>query len=320
MKAIYFTLLMLLFSLTTALAQLATYDVIAGNGNGLRFWSSDSHKIHMGNSTEYHYGPVTDYSIKMNMNAITGRGWTWGQPGIIPIAAISNTGAMQIAGNFTSMADGLFNGNVGIGTTTPGKKLEVNGDILLRNSSGLKQIFTWNSSDPNWRIGMNQNPGFSRSMATSHVQFLTYAPGSTQGFAVGVNGGNSSFEIKGSDHTAFFRGNVGIGTTTPDYKLDVLGTIRANEVKVATGWSDFVFELDYALKSLDQVEKFIEENGHLPDIPSAEEVEENGISLGEMDAKLLQKIEELTLHMIRMQKQMDELKAENVLLKREIED
>ncbi len=109
-------------------------------------------------------------------------------------------------------------------------------------------------------------------------------------------------------------GNIGIGTSTPDYKLDVLGTIRANEVKVATGWSDFIFEPDYELKSLDQVEEFIEAYGHLPDIPSAEEVEENGISLGDMDAKLLQKIEELTLYMLEMKKENAEIKLANELL------
>ncbi|MCV9387482.1 hypothetical protein [Reichenbachiella ulvae] len=70
-----------------------------------------------------------------------------------------------------------------------------------------------------------------------------------------------------------------------------------------TGWSDFVFFDNYNLRSLDETEQFIQENQHLPDIPSEAEVTANGINLGEMDAKLLQKIEELTLHMIEMNKQ-----------------
>ena len=106
-------------------------------------------------------------------------------------------------------------GSVGIGTTTPGRTLEVNGDISLPSSSGNKQIYTWSPTDANWRIGMSSTPGFSRSIATSHVQYLSYGNSAEQGFAVGVNGGQSSFEITSGNHQAFFRGNVGIGTTTP---------------------------------------------------------------------------------------------------------
>src|SRR5437899_7064826 len=73
-------------------------------------------------------------------------------------------------------------GSVGIGTTTPGKSLEVIGDISLPSSSGNKQIFTWSPTDMNWRIGMSASPGFTTSMATSHVQYLTYFTGPGQGF------------------------------------------------------------------------------------------------------------------------------------------
>lgn len=77
------------------------YNVLAGNGYGVRFWQSDSYKIHMGNAGEYQYGPVTDYSIKTNMNNQSGRGWTWGVTGATPVAAIeATTGDMQIAGDF----------------------------------------------------------------------------------------------------------------------------------------------------------------------------------------------------------------------------
>ncbi len=117
-------------------------------------------------------------------------------------------------------------------------------------------------------------------------------------------------------------GNVGIGTENPDAELAVNGTIHTKEVKVdLIGWSDFVFEESYDLPSLEQVEAQIKEKGHLKDIPSAAEVAENGIYLGEMDAKLLQKIEELTLYMIDLNKQVqtqkteiEQLKAKNALL------
>ena len=100
-------------------------------------------------------------------------------------------------------------------------------------------------------------------------------------------------------------GNIGIGTTNPNgWKLAVNGSIRAKEIKVETGWSDFVFEKDYKLPTLKQVESHIKAKGHLKDIPSAKEVEENGIFLGEMDSKLLQKIEELTLYTIAQEKKI----------------
>lgn len=108
---------------------------------------------------------------------------------------------------------------------------------------------------------------------------------------------------------------VGINTSSPDYTLDVNGTIRAKEVLIETGWSDFVFEEGYKLKSLNEVEKFIQKNKHLPDIPSASEVEEKGVSLGDIQPKLLQKVEELTLYVIELKKENEALKDMIVELK-----
>ncbi|QLE02015.1 hypothetical protein HX109_10785 [Galbibacter sp. BG1] len=104
-------------------------------------------------------------------------------------------------------------------------------------------------------------------------------------------------------------GNVGLGVSDPgNWKLAVNGNIRTKEIKVETqGWSDFVFKENYKLPTLEEVEKHIKEEGHLQDIPSAEEVEEDGIFLGEMDAKLLQKIEELMLYTIDQQKMIKKL-------------
>ena len=111
----------------------------------------------------------------------------------------------------------------------------------------------------------------------------------------------------------FSTGNIGIGTMSfvdgsDTYRLSVAGKVRAEAVKVYTDWADYVFEKDYKLPTLKEVEAYIEENGHLKDIPSAEEVEENGIDVGEMNKLLLQKIEELTLYAIELKKEIEELK------------
>jgi hypothetical protein len=111
-------------------------------------------------------------------------------------------------------------------------------------------------------------------------------------------------------------GNVGINTTeTKGYKLAINGNVIANKVVVKQyPWADFVFKPDYKLPPLSMVEQHIKEKGHLLDIPSEKEVAEKGIDLGSMDAKLLQKVEELTLYVIDQQKQIEELKKQNVLL------
>ncbi|TJZ49893.1 hypothetical protein FAZ15_21970 [Sphingobacterium olei] len=108
-------------------------------------------------------------------------------------------------------------------------------------------------------------------------------------------------------------GFVGIGTTSPREKLSVNGNIRAKEIKVeASPWPDYVFESDYSLLSLEELESYIQKNKHLPDIPKAEEAEKDGVSLGEMNRLLLKKIEELTLYLIDMKKEIEELKTSGI--------
>ena len=86
-------------------------------------------------------------------------------------------------------------------------------------------------------------------------------------------------------------------------------------IKTSLAWADYVFADDYSLKSLSEVEKFIQTNKHLPNVPSAQELVNNGLDLGTMQAIQMEKIEELTLYLIQMQKEIDLLKAENSALK-----
>lgn len=107
------------------------------------------------------------------------------------------------------------------------------------------------------------------------------------------------------------KGRVGIGGVSyPQNALEVNGTIRAKEVKVETGWADFVFAPDYQLPTLGEVEAHIKEHKHLPGIPTEAEVKKDGANLGEMNVKLLQKVEELTLYMIQQNKEIESLKKE----------
>ena len=103
-------------------------------------------------------------------------------------------------------------------------------------------------------------------------------------------------------------GNVGIGTDNPTYKLSVNGNIHSKEVVVETGWADYVFDKKYKLVPLDEVEKFIVQNKRLPGIPSAAEIETKGLHLADTQKKMMEKIEELTLYIIRQQKEIDALK------------
>ena len=170
-------------------------------------------------------------------------------------------------------------GSVGIGTTTPenGFKLDVNG-LSSMGTSGSARLYLGT---------INASTAFIQSRNLSINQKLLFS------------GSAYNFDI----------GNVGIGIAYPTEKLSVNGKIRAHEIKVeTTGWPDFVFKPDYNNPSLLSVEKFIKINGHLPGIPSAEIIEREGVNLGEMNKKLLQKIEELTLHLIRQEKEITELK------------
>lgn len=153
----------------------------------------------------------------------------------------------------------------------------------------------YNNSPNRWIL---HNPNDSRKL-------LVLAP---------INSSGSGYNW-GAGFNFWNDGSLTIGAGKQSgYKLAVNGLIRAKEVRVNTGWSDFVFEEDYALPTLSEVESHIKTYGHLPSIPSAAEVESEGVELGGISSKLLQKIEELTLYVIAQEKRIAALEAENKAL------
>ncbi len=190
------------------------------------------------------------------------------------------------------------NGNVGIGITSPQTHLHIRSNV---SASATVQS---QSSNAYWVADIGGNNGGGLQILNLGVpkSFVYWGNGGAQPSRFGI-------WVNGSDRLVIRNnGAVGIGTYVPDtsFKLSVNGKIKAKEIKVDTGWADFVFENDYNLPTLQEVEDHIKKKGHLKNIPSAVEVEKNGIFLGEMNAKLLQKIEELTLYLIEQDKQNKE--------------
>ncbi|ATP58019.1 hypothetical protein CPT03_16875 [Pedobacter ginsengisoli] len=191
-------------------------------------------------------------------------------------------------------------------TSTGVNEAIVSPDELMRlNPAGKLGIGTGSTISAKLHV-VDVNPQLRLGYDVSNYNvFRTGASGSLDILAYGTNP-NIVLTPGGTGNT-IINGNVGIGTTTPNEKLSVNGKVRAKEIKVeAADWPDYVFAEDYKLPSLNETELHIKEKGHLPGIPSAEEVKANGVDLGEMNAKLLKKIEELTLLMIQLNKKVEE--------------
>lgn len=189
-------------------------------------------------------------------------------------------------------------GKLGLGTSSPTEKLTIAGNVNI-------------GADGNASLRVRNLYGKSSSSSALDHLYLNYS--SRKNVYVGSTNNQASF---------FVHGNIGIGTEqTHGYKLGVNGKIAALEVKVAkqANWPDFVFSKNYELPKLEEVALHIKEKGHLKNIPSAKEVGENGFFLAQMDAKLLQKIEELTLYTIAQEQQLTAQRKQNERQQREIE-
>lgn len=224
------------------------------------------------------------------------------------IGTICPQAILDVEGNTSSGIPGLVvgSGNVGIGTSTPASALDINSPAPY---SGQIANFRHGNSDVFIVTNMSNGGGDWNYLPQINDNGIFWSDGLlgtsgqnvSSGFVIAPFVGSSAgIRIEAS-------GNVGIGTALPTYPLDVNGTIRANEVLVCLfGTCDFVFEKDYNLMPIKDLEQYLQLNHHLPGIPSAKDMEENGnVSLGKMDSQLLQKVEELTLYIIQQQKEID---------------
>jgi hypothetical protein len=242
---------------------------------------------------------LNDYSTSLNANMgiefktrsdSNGFGWR--------ISSLANNTDLVFESRAASATWGekirfINNGNTGIGTASPLERLDLGNGALgftVPQSPGTDVTYPklYYAGD----VG-NGNSGLV-----------------LRGWNLGIKTGN--FNDTTTKMMITNSGNVGIGTTAPQSLLAVNGTITTKEVVVTnTGWSDYVFAPDYHLQPLNEVGAYVKEHHHLPEIPSEAEVKEKGVSLGDMQAKLLAKVEELTLHMIQADERNTRLEQQN---------
>lgn len=227
------------------------------------------------------------------------------------------------------------NSNVFIGMQSGHDNIIGNSNVFVGNSSGI-------TNNGNYNVYLGSNAGADSSGGSNNVYIGDSAgnensgsnnifigkdvgSGTTQSNKLNIDNANSSTPLIWGDFAADllkFNGKVGISLGTAAfpatggsidvsaYKLIVNGGILAKEVRVATTWADYVFKDTYNLPTLPEVEKYIIENGHLPNVPSAKQVEADGIEIGQMAKIQQEKIEELTLYAIQQQKQLDKQQKE----------
>ncbi len=223
------------------------------------------------------------------------------------------------------------NGNVGIGTSAPAARLHVYGTstftpVTIGNSHGTLDFSAYVHSN-----GMGYNDISSNAYLTPSPLSWNLRNPSYEGWVTRIGrvttDNSGAWEIyhlnavTGSPTpylTITGAGKVGIGTESPQHRLQVAGDIGAQEVLVTSTGADYVFQPGYSLRPLSEVASYIQAHHHLPDIPSADEFKQKGMGVGEMQVKLLAKIEELTLHMIQADARNDRLEKQNLELRERI--
>lgn len=309
------------FRLTDPLNSTRAFQVTpsyAGNGD------IPSGTIVMGSSTTTNEGlsfattGSGTLGVKLGAYAFNGTGWK------------SVWETANVSSGFLNLLLMKSGGNVGIGTSSPLYSAHINGDLFVTGAGGnapgnpgiaggATMYLGDNNTQPQWGIEYN-DPNITTGSIAGGINF--WRPFGSTG-----SGGNYVLFLKNDSRVGIHtnnptadltvNGNMLVGdpslvSVPTGYKLYVQTGILTEKVKVAlyttTDWSDYVFANDYKLKSLTEVNSFINTNKHLPGVPSASElVEQGGFDLGKMDAKLLEKIEELTLYLIQLDKTNKEL-------------
>ncbi|MFL9483219.1 hypothetical protein ACI6Q2_10625 [Chitinophagaceae bacterium LWZ2-11] len=252
------------------------------------------------------------------------------QIGITPSAWETKIQIGEGEGVNTNLLLNPSGGKIGIGITNPQATLDVIGNIKSTNgkidNGGYWQGFYSPAPSGTWAINQSDRAFFgmggnlySRGFSANAMGIMNGSTTAEDIFLFNRNDGNAGFLVlKAND-------NVGIGTASPTEKLSVNGNIRSKKITVTQqNWPDYVFDSSYTLQPLSQVEQFIKDNKHLPDVPSAKEVADKGLDVGDNQAVLLKKIEELTLYMIEMKKENEEvrkqLESQELKFKKEIEE
>lgn len=271
-------------------------EILARN-NGVAstlFLARDGSKVQLGNGaeasgTKLHLTSGNDVSLIAANSGYLLMGSTAGQN----IAMDNNE--IQARNNGSSSTLFLQNsgGNVALGNITPTSQLHMTGDLNMQSSTPTVQLKNVAGTD----MGFFQ-------VDSDDIRIGTNATNDTGDFIVRTNGANRIY-VKPN-------GQVSIGTATPatGYMLSVNGKAVVEELKVqlSGNWPDYVFANNYKMKSFDELRSYIAENKHLPNIPAAVEVEKSGLEVGEMQRKMMEKIEELTLYVLQLEEKIKDLK------------
>lgn len=263
--------------------------------------------------------PYTSYTTRLAVNSRTGN---------VGIGVAAPTANLEVAGGWTNgLRVGVTSNRANTSTQLASSLAVIGNDNMATTTNGAVAWDYYNNGDkPSW------SGTLLRHIGTGETGLQYGVPASKQGqlvfqnvdnAVIGTNGANLFISPNSQISTAFlWDGSVGIGTTkTSGYKLAVNGSAIFTKavVKLYTTWPDYVFAPTYQLPSLPEVKAYITQHQHLAEMPTAHDIEKDGIDLGDNQAKLLKKVEELTLYVIDLNEKMEKLSLENEILKKKVD-